>query len=107
MILNYQVQLPHEVQPWLGLEHSFLVLSENTSQKVHLSDADLFLITDNFLAPANQHQLSKLPLLLLTLKPEQHGLNFQVLLLTGAGTCPSPHYLLHYHQLSVFHLLNA
>ena len=33
-LAHYQVQLQHEVQPWLSLEHNLLVLSENTSQKI-------------------------------------------------------------------------
>jgi hypothetical protein len=56
----YTLQSPAAagLQPWLSLEHSLFVLSENTSQKMspqHI-DAGLFLITANFLAPANQHQ---------------------------------------------------
>ena len=31
---QYQVQMKHEVQSWLSLEHSFFVLSENISQKI-------------------------------------------------------------------------
>ena len=53
-------------------------------RRFHLSDAGLFLITTNFIAPANQHQLS---LLLLTLKPEPHDWSFQVLL-AKPGTWP-------------------
>jgi len=48
-----------EVQPWLSLEQSFFVFSENTSRRFHLSIVGLFLITANFLAPDNQHQLSQ------------------------------------------------
>jgi hypothetical protein len=32
--------------------------SQKTLSRVHLSDAGHFLITANFLAPANKHQLS-------------------------------------------------
>ena len=31
-LTHYQVQLQHEVQPWLSLEHSFFVRPENTSK---------------------------------------------------------------------------
>ena len=34
ILTYYQVQLQHELQPWLSLEHSFSVLSENTSLKI-------------------------------------------------------------------------
>ena len=32
ILIHYQDQLQHEVQPWLSLEHGFFVLSENASQ---------------------------------------------------------------------------
>jgi len=53
-LTHYQVLLQHAVQPWLSLEHSLFVLSENTSRRCHFNDAGLFLITANFLDPANQ-----------------------------------------------------
>jgi hypothetical protein len=33
-LTHHQVQLQHGVQPWLSLEHSFFVLSEDTFQKM-------------------------------------------------------------------------
>ena len=55
-------------------------------RRFHFSGTSFFLITDNFLAPANQHQLSQKTLLFLTLKSEPHGQSCQVLLLTGTRT---------------------
>jgi hypothetical protein len=52
-------------------------------KRFYLIDPGLFLITTNFLAPANQHQLFHLSLLFFTLKPKPHG---WVLLLAGGGT---------------------
>jgi len=43
------------VQPWLSLEDSFFVISENSSQKMSPQFTGLFLITTKFLAPAKQH----------------------------------------------------
>ena len=60
---------------------------QKTLPRLHLSDADLFLITTNFLAPANHLIVSVLPSILDT-KPEPHGRSCWVLLLAGAGTCP-------------------
>ena len=34
ILIHYQVQLQYEVQPWLSLEHSFFVLSENIPEDV-------------------------------------------------------------------------
>jgi hypothetical protein len=42
-------------------------------RRFHFSAAGFFLITANFLAPANQHQLSQESLLFWTLTPEPHG----------------------------------
>jgi hypothetical protein len=35
ILTHYQVQLQHELQPWLSLEHGIFVLSENNSQISH------------------------------------------------------------------------
>ena len=58
-------------------------------RRFHLSDAGLFTITANSLAPANQHQLSQQFLPFLTLEPEPHGWNCGVLLLAGIRTWPA------------------
>jgi hypothetical protein len=78
-------------------------------RRFHLSDAVLFLITANVLAPANQHQLSQYSLLFMTLKPEPRGQSCWVLCLAGAGPCPQPLplVLLHYHQFSILQLLHC
>jgi hypothetical protein len=46
----------------------------------------LFLITTNFIAPANQHPLSKRVYYSMILKPQLHGWSCWVLLLAGVGT---------------------
>ena len=71
-------------------------------RRFHLSNAGIFLITTNFLAPTNQHQLSQESLLFFTLKPEPHSQSCQVLMFAGAGTCMAPSLL--YYQLPVFQL---
>jgi len=84
--------LPSMATAWgttLAIWNTASLCSQKTlSRRFHLSDACLFLISTNFLAPANQHQLSQWSLLFWTLKPESCGQRCQVLLLSGAGTWP-------------------
>jgi hypothetical protein len=41
----------HEVQPWPPLEHSFFVLSENTSQKIYF--ISLMLVSSSSSSPSS------------------------------------------------------
>ena len=49
----------HSAKPQLPLEHSFCVLTLKKLPRFHLSDGGFFSIIANFLAPADQHQLSQ------------------------------------------------
>jgi hypothetical protein len=55
-------------------------------RRFHLNDAGFFLITTDFLAPANHHQLFQYSLLFWTVNPEPHGQSCEVLLIAVAGT---------------------
>ena len=54
-LTHYKVHMWQEVLLWLFLKHNFLCSQKTLSRIFHLSNAGLFLITTNFLAPDNQH----------------------------------------------------
>ena len=97
-IIEYSCTMRYKL---VSLWNTASLYSQKILPRFHLSNASLFLISANFLAPANCINCPSGFLLLLTLKPEPNGQGWWILRLAGARTSSLPHtlVLLHYHFL--------